>query len=142
MSSTGTILRATAELLNFYGLHTGKHFASTTGRLDVCAAAFRAVTGKLPNCFLDDDANALLLIETCEPAMDAIRWISTVLATQPPTDEGAIQPNHIEHVTHWASTVAPGELYLPSHSEVIGCILRAAQAADTLTDIPAQRTAA
>ncbi|TXS68897.1 hypothetical protein [Streptomyces sp. sk2.1] len=140
-SSTGTILRTTAHILSYYGLHTGKQFASADGRLDICAAIFRATTGKTPNCFLTDEDTALLQIRMCEPAMDAIHMLSAILPTQPPTDPDTSADDHIEHVTHWATTPTWPDQQPPTTSEVIGAILRAAQTADTLTDTPHQTAA-
>ncbi|WP_030756433.1 DUF6197 family protein [Streptomyces sp. NRRL F-5135] len=144
MSSTGTILRTAAQLLNYYGLHTGDHFATHTGQLDLNAAIFRAVTGKTPNAFLTDDDRALLLITTNEPAMDAIRMLSAVLPTEPPTDPITGLDDHIDHLSWWPSYApAPDRGWpAPTVSEVIGALHRAAQTADTLTDLPPVRTAA
>ncbi|MFF1916183.1 hypothetical protein ACFVYE_32270 [Streptomyces sp. NPDC058239] len=143
-TSTGTILRTAAHVLNYYGLHTGKQFASADGRLDICAAVFRAATGKTPNCFLTDEDAALLQIQVCEPAMDAIRMLSAVLPTLPPTDLNTGADDHIEHVCHWAMTpvwTGNADDQPPSMPEVIGAVLRAAQAADALTDFPHQNAA-
>ncbi|MGW2844415.1 DUF6197 family protein [Streptomyces sp. NPDC001274] len=141
MSSTGTVLRLTADILNYFGLHTGPQFATADGRLDITAAVFRAATGKTPNCFLTDEDTSLLQIRMCEPAMDAIRMLSAILPTQPPTNPDTGLDDHIEHVTHWATTPTwPGQ-QPPTTSEVIGVILRAAQTADTLTDTPHQTAA-
>ncbi|MEU9849299.1 hypothetical protein [Streptomyces sp. NPDC047985] len=141
MSSTGTVLRTTAHILNYYGLHTGTQFATVDGRLDITAAIFRAVTGRTPNCFLTDEDHSLLQIRMCEPAMDAIRMLSAVLPTQPPTDPDTGLDDHIEHVTHWATTPTWPDQNAPTTSEVIGAILRAAQAADAITDFPHQTAA-
>ncbi|MEU3656484.1 hypothetical protein AB0E67_27485 [Streptomyces sp. NPDC032161] len=141
MSSTGTALRTTAHILNYYGLHTGTQFASHDGRLDITAAIFRAVTGKTPNCFLTDEDYSLLQIRMCEPAMDAICMLSAVLPTEPPTDPGTGADDHIEHVTHWATTRTWPDQQPPTTPEVIGAILRAAQAADAITDFPHQTAA-
>ncbi|MFD7615720.1 hypothetical protein [Streptomyces sp. NPDC059802] len=143
-SSTGTILRTAAHVLNYYGLHTGKQFASVGGRLDISAAIFRAATGKTPNCFLTDEDTALLHIQMCGPAMDAIRMLSAVLPTLPPTDPDTGADDHIEHVCHWAMTpvwTGNADNQPPTAPEVIGAILRAAQAADALTAAPHQNAA-
>ncbi|MEV2259136.1 hypothetical protein AB0J13_10810 [Streptomyces anulatus] len=137
-SSTGTILRTAAHVLNYYGLHTGKQFATHDGRLDITAAIFRAVTGKTPNCFLTDENASLLQIQVCEPAMDAIRMVSAILPSLPPTDLETGLNDYIEHVCHWATTPVWPDTTSPSHPEVIGTLLRAAQAADTLTAFPHQ----
>ncbi|MFE4915890.1 hypothetical protein ACFRCX_30775 [Streptomyces sp. NPDC056652] len=126
MSSTATVLYTAAELLNHYGLHTGDHFASTNGHLDINAAIFRAVTGSAPNCFLDNDDRALLLIQTNEPAMEAIRALSAALPTEPPTDPETGADDYIEHLAGWATTAPIGHGAPPTELEVIGVIVRAA----------------
>ncbi|MFE9491441.1 hypothetical protein ACFYNF_34225 [Streptomyces sp. NPDC006641] len=143
-TSTGTILRTAAHILNYYGLHTGRQFASVDGRLDITAAIFRATTGKTPNCFLTNENASLLQIQVCEPAMDAIRMLSAVLPTLPPTDPGTGTDDHIEHVCHWAMTpvwTGNADDQPPTMPEVIGAILRAAQAADTFTAAPHRNAA-
>lgn len=143
-TSTGTILRTAAHILNYYGLHTGRQFASVDGRLDITAAIFRAATGKTPNCFLTDEDTALLQIQVCEPAMDAIRMLSAVLPTLPPTDPGTGTDDHIEHICHWVTKpvwTGNADDQPPTTPEVIGTILRAAQAADTFTAAPHQNAA-
>ena len=134
MSSTGTLLRTAVQLLNHHGHHTGKHFVGPAGQLDICAALFRAATGKLPNCFHNDEDSSLLQIQACEPVMDAIHYLSATLPTQPPNDPDTGQDDLIEHVCSWAIGT-PGRP-APTTSEVIGRLLRTAQAADTLTDLP------
>ncbi|MDK0525053.1 hypothetical protein [Streptomyces sp. ML-6] len=144
MSSTGTVLRTAAHILNHSGLHTGPQFATADGRLDITAAIFRAVTGRTPNCFLTDEDYSLLQIRMCEPAMDAIRMLSAVLPTLPPTDPSTGTDDHIEHICHWAATPAwngTPDKQPPTMPEVIGAILRAAQAADALTAAPHQNAA-
>lgn len=126
MSSTASTLRTAAELLDLLGLHTGNHFASTDGHLDISAAIYRAVTGRTPNCFLDNDDLARLLIETNEPAMDAIRALSAALPTEPPTDPDTGADDHIEHLAGWATTAPIGHTAPPTELEVLGCILRTA----------------
>ena len=140
MSSTGTLLRTAVQLLNHHGIHTGRNFVGPGGELDICAAIFRAATGKVLNCFHNDEDASLLQIQACEPAMDAIRMLSDVLDTQPPTDPATGKDDHIEHVCDWA--INPHGRPAPSPSELIGRILRAAQTADTLTDPRTDRIAA
>jgi hypothetical protein len=138
-TSTGTILRTAAHILNHTGLHTGFHFAGG-GELDLTAAIFRAVTGKTPPSFYNDDDLALLQIRMCEPAMDAIRLLSQVLPTDPPTDPATGLDDHIEHVSSWPVRPRFADEPAPSTSEVIGNLLRAACAADAAT-VPHQRAA-
>ncbi|CAM5493484.1 MULTISPECIES: DUF6197 family protein [Streptomyces] len=134
-SSTGTILRTTRQIVSYYGLWTGEQFATNDGRLDLCAAIYRAVTGSTPNCFLDDEDMALLLIETNPDVWDAIRMVSAVLPTQPCTTEitpGYEVPDYVEHVSNWAATAPVFADQPPTVSEVIGLLTRAADTADNL----------
>jgi hypothetical protein len=144
MSSTGTVLRTTQQIVNYHGLiaETYPHFAHHDGRLHLAAAVFRAVTGKVPHAFFADFSKALLLIETNETVMDALRWLSAVLPTQPPHDPYTGKDDHLEHISTW---LEEPDFFLqrrPNVSDVIGALERAAQAADTLTDIPHQRPTA
>jgi hypothetical protein len=141
MSETGLILRTAQQIVNYYGL-TGpdaKTFADRDGHLDLSAAIFRAVTGRTPNAFLDDADTARLLIETNEPTMGAIRWLSAVLPTLPPHDPDTGIDDHIEHLAIWLHDVDPFLGRRPNTADAIGALGRAADAADTVTDIPAQR---
>ncbi|MFB9558594.1 hypothetical protein [Streptomyces roseoviridis] len=144
MSETGLILRTTQQIVNYFGLVAPGHghFADAQGRLDITGAVFRAVTGTTPNAFLDDPDTARLLIETNTPVMTAIRWISAVLPGQPPHDDDTGIDDHIEHLAAWLDDTDPFLRRRPNTSDVIGVLGRAAQAADTITDIPAQRAAA
>jgi hypothetical protein len=143
MSSTGTVLRTTRQILNYQGLisETYPHFAHHDGRLHLAAAVFRAATGKTPNAFHDNFPQAVLLIQTNETVMDALRWISAVLPTEPPHDPDLGSDDYLEHISTW---LEEPDFFLqrrPNTSDVIGVLERAAQAADTLTDVPAPRTA-
>ncbi|GHJ34266.1 hypothetical protein TPA0910_86990 [Streptomyces hygroscopicus subsp. sporocinereus] len=134
-SSTGTVLRTTRDIVNYYGLWTGEQFATRDGRLDLSAAIYRAVTGQTPNCFLNDEDMALLLIETNPVVMEAIRMVSAVLPTQPCTtevDPGYEVPDYVEHVSNWASTASVFAQQPPTVSEVLGLLARAADTADNL----------
>ncbi|MFD8626646.1 hypothetical protein ACFV4E_22645 [Streptomyces hygroscopicus] len=134
-SSTGTVLRTTRDIVNYYGLWTGEQFATRDGRLDLSAAIYRAVTGQTPNCFLNDEDMALLLIETNPVVMEAIRMVSAVLPTQPCTtevDPGYEVPDYVEHVSNWASTAPVFAEQPPTVSEVLGLLERAADTADNL----------
>lgn len=136
MNGTDLILRETARIIDFRGLHIGSQFATNTGRrssleapLDICAAVYAATTGRVPDVFYTDECASLALIESSEPAMAAIRAISEALDSQPCETNG--QPDYIEHVSNWAATRAPFAPTPPTTSEVIGRILRAAQNLDT-----------
>jgi hypothetical protein len=143
MPTAATTLRTAAHLLNHFGLHTGEHFATNGGGLSVAAAIYRAATYSTPNTFLTDPAAAIALIHDNAPAMNAIRVLSAVLDTHPPTDIDTDEPDHIEHISYWAATPAIGETNPPTISEILGRILRAADAADFLdSHRPALRPAA
>ncbi|MFD8384284.1 hypothetical protein ACFV2X_38180 [Streptomyces sp. NPDC059679] len=141
MPSTAHILRETARILTRQGLHTGSQFAgpsvgfsSLDGPLDVCAAIYVAATGKGPAEFQRDELASIRLIECSAPAMQAIRAISDALDSEPSMDQldrGVEVPNRIEHVSNWASTRAVGEKTPPTADEVIGRILRTADALDS-----------
>lgn len=144
-SSTGTVLRTTRDIVNYYGLWTGDQFATNDGRLDLVAAIYRAVTGSTPNCFLTDEDMALLLIETNAVVMDAVRMVSAVLPTQPCTTEvapGYEVPDYVEHVSNWACTAPVFSTRPPTVSEVIGVLDRAADTADALAGYPAPHASA
>ncbi|MFB7359628.1 hypothetical protein [Streptomyces gardneri] len=141
MSETGLILRTTQQVLNHHGLIDPDHghFTDEHGRLDIAAAVFRAVTGRTPHVFLDDPANARLLIETNEPTMDALRWLSRVLPTDAPDSGNG--DDVIEHLAGWLSQRDPHLNHRrPGTSDVIGLLERAARASEST--IPAQRAAA
>lgn len=129
-ASTATALRVTASLLTDHGMHTGNQFVAADGSMDICAAAYRAVTGHLPICFRDDECLALTFIETCDPALDVIAAISHSLDTEPPTDPGATEPNLVDHVSNWAATTPVFGTRPPTASEVIGRLLRTAHQHD------------
>ncbi|MGQ4393730.1 hypothetical protein ACN6K5_003515 [Streptomyces violaceoruber] len=131
MYTTAQLLKAAAGLISVTALHTGEQMADrASGALDVCTAAYWAAhrTEQLPAVFFTDECASLDLIEASEPTMAAIRAISAALDSEPCETNGV--PDYIEHVSNWAATAPIGEHFPPRTSEVIGCILRAA---DTLT---------
>ncbi|MGW5529467.1 hypothetical protein [Streptomyces xanthochromogenes] len=143
MSSTGCILRTAQTLASYYGLTTQTmaehpHLATLDGRLHPAATIYRAVTGTTPNAFLTDQNMATALIVANPSVMEALRWLSACLPTQPPGDDDT-GDDHLEHlITWWDET----DFFLgrrPNTPDFIGLLARAAQAADTLLDIPAQR---
>lgn len=144
-NTTETILALAAYTLHRRGLHCGNQFAApgSHGSLDVCAAIFIAaehgpagpyVLAKdwltPPEFYTDEDAS-LRLIECSAPAMQAIRALSNALDTEPPTtrisDDHEVS-DYIEHVSNWAATAPIGYDFPPTTSEVIGRILRTANA--------------
>ena len=148
MRSTSHTLRLTAHLIVHRGLHTGEQFTDPrTGSLDVCAAAYLATERydlperlNIPDVFLTDEGHARDLIEANPQAMNVIRAISAAIHNYEVPDSNG-RPDYIEHVSNWAATTPIGETRPPSTSEVIGCILRAANQT-ALTGFPHQRPAA
>lgn len=131
MRTTAAILRRAARLITHEGLHTGNQFAGTYTGLDICAAIYTAATDELPTEFYSDEATSLSTIEASADAMTAIRAVSDALDTQACETDG--HPDYIEHVSNWAATPAPFETAPPTANEVIGRLLRTA---DALTATP------
>lgn len=142
MSAAGQLLLDTRATVNTHGLTDGDHpqFADTTGRLDLVAAVFVTATGKTPACFTHDTDLSQLLIETNEPVMTALRWISTVLPTEAPADDLDAPDDVIEHIAGWLADRDPFLGRRPGPADVIGVLERAA--AEAGAPIPRQRTAA
>lgn len=139
MPNTAAILHRAAKLIAVEGLHTGEQFASTYNGLDICAAVYVSAEADFPTEFFTDEVASLHLIECSAPAMAAIRAISQALDSEPCETEiapGCPVPDYIEHVSNWAATPPIGEHTPPTTAEVIGRILRAAQALDTQTTHP------
>lgn len=139
MSETGLILRTAQQLLNHHGLINPDHghFVDEHGRLDITAAVFRAVTGRAPHAFLNDPTTARLLIETNEPTMAALAWISRVLPTDPPDSGNG--DDLIEHLAGWLAQTDPHLGHRrPRTSDAIGLLDRAARASESTNAIPRQ----
>ncbi|MFE1451928.1 DUF6197 family protein [Streptomyces olivaceoviridis] len=136
MQSTAKILEETAHILTTHGLHRGEQFAATDcDAVDICAAVYMAAEGTCPPEFAEDEGASRDLIESSERSMAAIRAISAAITNyEVPDSDG--HPDLIEHVSQWTFTPPIGEKTPPTTSEVIGCILRAANtlATQTTTD--------
>lgn len=149
MPDTARILEQAACLISLCGLHTGDQFAAPNphGPLDACAAIYIAAEkpGATPAEFYTDEVTSLALIEASADAMQAIRALSDALDTEPPTTEivpGMEVPDHIDHVSNWAATTPPFANRPPTETEVIGRLIRTAEALRTPNQpIPPQRTA-
>jgi hypothetical protein len=139
-TSTSTVLDVAGQLLSYFGLERQELVG--TERISIEAAVFRAVTGRIPNAFTRDPKTAELLLETNEPTQEALAWISAVLPTDAPHDPATGKDDHLEHIRTWVSTPDFFTGALPEPFEVVRVLQRAKQAAETLTTIPAQRTAA
>jgi hypothetical protein len=138
MQTTAHTLERTAYILTMLGLHTGDQFAaSDSDALDICAAVYMAAEGTCPPEFTTDEVASLAIIGASAPAMAAIRAISDALdseACETEIEPGTRVPDYIEHVSNWAATASPiHPKRPPTVDEVIGRILRAAQALDQRT---------
>lgn len=134
MPETAAILRYAARILTERGLHTGDQFAAPDGSLDICAAIYVAAHGKELKVFAFDEDYSIGFIECSADAMQAIRAVSNGLDTEPcvtPIAPGHEVPNYIEHVSNWAATIPVFGTRQPTTAEVIGRILRTADALDT-----------
>lgn len=147
-NTTQAVLKRAAGILTANSLHTGEQFANKqTGSLDICAAIYWAAhsTEQPPAEFYTDELAALRLIECSAPAMQTIRALSDALPSKPPLEtlpNGVKVPNYIDHVSNWARTAPIGETFPPSTSEVIGRLIRTAQALEAdLARFPHQRAA-
>lgn len=144
MPKTAETLRTSAHIVTYFGLWTGTQFASSDGRLSITAAIYRAVTKATPNAFLDNEDAALALIGENPTVMNAVKFLSACLDTEPPVDKATRRYDHIEHIERYAAEKPPHSTTPPTEAEVIGRILRAAQTADNLAglSIPRPHTAA
>ena len=134
MPRTARTLRKMATFINTEGLHTGEQFAAAgpMPRYDICAIAYMAAEDRpAPAVFFTDEGLSRDLIEASEPAMDAIRAISgSIFNYRVPDTRGV--PDFIEHVSQWVATSPIGEKTPPSISEVVGRIIRAAEALEAV----------
>lgn len=129
MPTTAAILRRAARLITNEGLHTGEQFAGTYTGLDVCAALYIAAEDELPAEFFSDEATSIDVIEASSPAMTAIKALSDALDSDVCETSG--QPDYIEHVSNWANTPGIGEKKPPTANQVIGRLVRTADALDS-----------
>lgn len=130
----------TADIVNCFGLWTGRQFADcATGRLSITAAIYRAVTNTTPHSFLTDEDAALALITSNTGVMDVVRHLSASLDSPCPIDKATGNPDPIEHLERWVSESPAAEVLPPSVCEVIGRLHRAAR---TAREIAEPRTAA
>ncbi|WP_399559531.1 hypothetical protein OIA45_48865 (plasmid) [Streptomyces chartreusis] len=135
MHATAQHLEVMAGFIAAYGLHTGDQFGTCdqTGfmQLDICAIAYYAAeNGNTPDAFFTDEGTARDLIEASEGAMACIRAISAAITNYEVPDSGG-RADVIEHVSQWTFTNPIGQDTPPSIDEVIGCVLRAANHAQT-----------
>jgi hypothetical protein len=136
-STTGNLIRAAAQLINHFGLHTDRHgFASPNGTLDFVSALYRADTNCTPNAFFcinPSDADLTYALLNDRPSvMAAIRHLSAHLDPDPlPDSNGVI--DHIDLVGYWVARFGTDRITV---SEAIGTLLRAADTADALAELP------
>lgn len=139
MNHTALTLQGMAFHADTHGIHTGDQFAAPGPlgpRLDICAIAYmQAEGGTVPPEFYNDEDASIRLIESSAGAMAAIRAISDALDSNVCETEvapGCYVPDYIDHVSNWVATASPvSPKRLPTVSEVIGRILRAANRTQT-----------
>ncbi|WP_331746700.1 hypothetical protein [Streptomyces sp. NBC_00842] len=141
-TSIGTILDVAGQFLSYFSLERTDLVNTGREALSIEAAVFRAVTGRIPNAFTRDPKTAELLLETNEPTQEALAWISAVLPTDAPHDPDTGIDDHLEHIRTWVATKDFFTGTLPEPFEVLRVLQQAKQAAEVLTAVPAQRTAA
>lgn len=148
MPSTARTLRRMATVINTDGLHRGEQFAAhgATDRFDLSALAFIvAEDHPAPAEFFTDELAAMRLIECSAGAMQTIRALSDALPSMPPLEtlpNGVKVPNYIDHVSNWASTTGIGQQKPPTETEVVGRLIRTAEALEQgLDHVPHQRAA-
>lgn len=130
MNSTRFVLQKMATVINTQGLHNGAQFAEhgPMDKLDICAVAYIVAEHcPAPAEFFTDETASLRLIESSAKAMAAIKAISDALDSPVCETEmvpGFYVPDYVEHVSSWATPIDGSTP--PTVSEVIGCILRAA----------------
>lgn len=134
MNNLAHDLQEMAHVIDLYGLHTGEQMAriGTVVSFDISALAYVIAEDRVPNAFFTDEKTSLELIEASPRAMAVLRAISAAIDNYEVPDSAG-RPDVIEHVSQWTATTPIGCTRPPSTSEVIGCILRAAQHAATHT---------
>ncbi|GAA0500873.1 hypothetical protein [Streptomyces olivaceiscleroticus] len=142
MPRTVDTLIETRRLIDWHGLHPGPHFATEAGFLHLAAAPFYAAETYLPRAFFTDEEASIRLIQCSAETMSALRWISAVLPTEPPTDPDTGAVDYLEHISHWLTEDDFFTGRRPNATDVLKVLDHAIQAAQNLTDIPAPRTAA
>ncbi|MEU3399409.1 DUF6197 family protein [Streptomyces filamentosus] len=130
MNHTPQVLRDAASLINEHGLYTGEQFVGPDGSYDLVAAIYQAGARILPGAFRTDAAAAIAFIKGCKRAMDAIRAFYTTLQAAYP--EAHDDDEVIDTVSVWAEKGDWGpDQQPPTTSEIIGRLLRAAEALET-----------
>lgn len=128
MPSNARILRTMATVISTDGLHTGEQFAQrgATDRFDICALAYIVAEDRpAPDVFFTDQAASMALLETSEPAMNALRALSASITDYKVPDTDG-QPDPVEHVFNWTATPGIGQKTPPTITEIVGRLIRAA----------------
>ncbi|MFG3336923.1 hypothetical protein ACGFZZ_33510 [Streptomyces tendae] len=127
---TSAHLRRAVELLEQHGLNTAdRNFVAPDGSLDICAALYQAATCVLPEAFRADADAALDLIKASTWAMAAIRAVYESLGPEVTMPEDG--PDEvIDRVSYWAATAPNRASQPPTRTEVMGRLLRTADALD------------
>lgn len=128
--NTPAHLRRAIALLEEHSLHTGDGFVAADGALDICAALYQGATYVLPDAFRTDANAAIELIKASAWAMAAIRAVYDTLGPDVtmPDEDGPDEV--IDRVCHWAATAPDRHAQPPTRTEVMGRLLRTADALD------------
>ncbi|MFD5882574.1 DUF6197 family protein [Streptomyces yangpuensis] len=128
-------LRRAAMLIEQNGLHTAEgDFVAPDGALDICAALHQGATGELPEAFHTDPDAAIDLITASPMAMAAIRAVYDTLGYEATSPDEEDPEAVIDSVSRWAMSAPFPDMPPPTRTEVIGRLVRTADALDQKAD--------
>ncbi|MER6253685.1 hypothetical protein ABT224_20245 [Streptomyces sp. NPDC001584] len=124
-------LRSAAALIEQHGLHAAEgDFVAPDGALDICAALYQAATLELADAFRTDADAAIELIKASPSAMAAIRAVYDTLGYEVTTPDEVDPEAVIDSVSRWAMSAPFPDMQPPTRTEVIGRLVRTADALD------------
>ncbi|QKV98182.1 hypothetical protein HUT19_41410 (plasmid) [Streptomyces sp. NA02950] len=128
---TADHLRRAVELIEKHGLYTGDDsYVGPDGSLDLCAALYQGATCVLPEVFRTDTVAATEAIKSSAWAMAAIRAVYDALGPEVTMPETDGPDEVIDRVSHWAATAPFRQAQPPTRTQVMGRLLRTAEALD------------
>ncbi|WP_333745538.1 DUF6197 family protein [Streptomyces sp. IBSBF 2950] len=129
--NTAAHLRRAAQLLEERGLYTGDDgYIGPDGSLDICAALYEGATCVLPEVFRTDAEAAIEAITRSTWAMAAIRAVYDTLGAEVTMPDQDSPDEVVDRVSHWAATPPFRQTQPPTRTEVMGRLLRTADALD------------
>ncbi|MER5302193.1 hypothetical protein ABT039_22420 [Streptomyces lasiicapitis] len=102
----------------------------TDASLDVIAALYQGATWILPDAFRTDSDAAIELTKSSAWAMASIRAVYDTLGAEVTMPDQDGPDEVIDRVSHWAETAPDTQSQPPTRTEVIGRLLRTADALD------------